>query len=92
MLVPRDIVVAKDDMELLSILQSMEQLESPWMGFLNIDKAPVLPQLIAITHFNIGEAMARVVLQDFEKQLLVVPEGIRAGAIASVDVAEEDEA
>jgi hypothetical protein len=86
-----DIVIAEEHMETILASEGVQQVEGASVRAPHNTEPPVLPQLIPVTDFNVGEPLAMVVRQCLEEKVLILREGIGTGVIAPVEIAEEDE-
>jgi hypothetical protein len=86
-----DIVIAEDHNQTIPSGEGVQQVEGAAMRALHSTEAPVLPQLITVTNLDVREPLAIVVGQCLEEQVLVLREGIGAGVVAAVQIAEKDE-
>jgi hypothetical protein len=79
-----DIMVAKDHVETIVPGERVQQIKRALMGLPHRTEASILPQLITITDFNVGETLAVVVRQSLEEEILIPREGIRARVVTPV--------
>jgi hypothetical protein len=82
-------VIAKQEVQATVRIEAMKEIKSRPMGLQNLSKPAILPQLVTITNFYIGEATLVVVVQCPYKKHLVGGEDIVMAPITTVTIAEE---
>jgi hypothetical protein len=87
-----DVVIAEDHMEPPLLIEPMQQVKGTPMRTLHGAELPILPQLVAVAHLDVGKPVAVIVPQHVKEQIFVPHEGIRPAVIATVEIAEEDQA
>jgi len=86
-----DVVVAHDEMESVLLVKPVQQVKDASMSIPNIAEPPILPQLVAISNFNIGETFSEVVSQCVKEQSFIPGKGIGSAVVPPVAVAKKSD-
>jgi len=84
-------VVANDQVKPILTIESMEQIENPFVCVLDCGKTPVLPQFIPIAYLNIGKSLLVIVLQGIQQESLVPGKDVCTPIVSTMAVGEKDE-
>jgi hypothetical protein len=85
-----DIMVAYNQVEPILLVELVQQVKDALVRLTDAVELPVLPQLIAVSNFNIREPLVVIVGQRVKEQPFVPGKGIGATFISSVTVTEQD--
>lgn len=86
-----DVVVAHQHIKAFLSVEAHQQFEDDPVGSENLGKVVMLPQVVAITHFDIGIALMKIVRERVINQVLVFSKIIRPAIISPVTITEEDQ-
>jgi hypothetical protein len=86
---PLDVVVAYDEVEPILPVKPMQQVKGASMSIPNVAEPPVLPQLVAISNFNIGKTFLEIMSQCVEEHSFIPGKGIGPAIISPVAIAEK---
>jgi hypothetical protein len=84
-----DVVVANDEVEPILLVKLVQQVKGASMSIPNVAEPPVLPQLVAISNFNIGKTFPEIMNQCVEEHSFIPGKGIGPAVIPSVAIAEK---
>jgi hypothetical protein len=89
-----DIVIAPDHSQTarIRVMKPLHLPEDVVVLASNLIKIPILPELIAVSEFNICVSLGKVVIEGMEKEQLIVSEVVCPAIVATVTVTEDDEA
>jgi hypothetical protein len=87
-----NIVVAQQHVQTFLVIEAVQQIENSAVGFTHDIEAPVLPELITVANFNVGEALSIVVLEHIDKEPCISCKAIGYAAISPMTVTEEYQA
>ncbi len=84
-----DVVVAHDEVEPILLVKPVQQVKGASMSLSNIAEPPVLPQLVAISDFNIGKTFPEIMSQCMEEHSFIPGKGICPAVVPPVTIAEK---
>lgn len=87
-----DVVVAEDQVEPPFLVKAFQQVEDAVMGFADVGEMAVFEEFVPVADFDVGVTLGVVVLKGVVEQDFVGNKVIRPGTIASMGIAEEDQA
>jgi hypothetical protein len=84
-------VVSPDEIEPIFFVEFAHEPKHMAMCSSYIRESFVLPKLISISDFDVGEPFLVVVVQCVKEEILIMGEVVRPAIITSVTIAKEDE-
>jgi hypothetical protein len=84
-----DVMVAHDEVEPILLIEPMQQVKGASMSIPNVAEPPVLPQLVAVSNFNVGKTFPEIMSQCVKEHSFIPGKGIGPAVIPSVAIAEK---
>ena len=84
-----DVVIAYDEVEPILLVKLMQQVKGASMSIPNVAEPPVLPQLVAISDFNIGKTFPEIMSQCVKEHSFIPGKGICPAVVPPVTIAEK---
>jgi hypothetical protein len=86
-----DIVVAHDEVKAILLVEPVQEVKDTSVSIPNVAKLSVLPKLVAISDFNIGEPFLVVVMQCMQEYFFISGKGICPAVVPPVTIAKKDD-
>ncbi len=84
-----DVVIAHDEVEPILLVKPVQQVKGASMSIPNVAEPPVLPQLVAISNFNVGKTFPEIKSQCVKEHSFIPGKGIGPAVIPPVAIAEK---